>query len=928
MSNKLLASLVAALSLGALADPYVLYVSPNGNDAASGETSSAPLRTINMAVATMEHYADIDEVGGKVYLLNGNYLDETTQYPLVDNLSNTAVVVTHPISIEGYSKDASQVMVKRSSGTFRLFYLNHANAAVRHLTIAAGNSGKNPGGGVYIGANGGSVEDCVITGCAAGNVSGKEGGGGVYMESGRVMRTTVTGCSVGNMRRYGAGIYATGGVVDNCLVTGCKTSHHGTSCNGNAAVCLLGSAKMVNSTVVKNTSCLVTGVWIGSKNAQAVNCAVYGNYLCTSTHSDGATRYNGCFVNLNVGNTTLSPVHATEQGDLFVACASESEPYTDSCIQLSESPFTDFDGSDYTHGLYSPLANKGNSALARSLSSSETDLYGNDRYSGTFVDIGVYELQQGFSLNATVDKSVLVLPDDAVATFTAEQAGASGDVTYTWNFGDGTAALSTAESTVSHTYTAGGVYEVSVSASDGVHSSYYILPKKVAVYTMSFTCIADSDRVVEGGTMAFSVSDVSTDESVTYTWNFGDGGTVVSSDVQAQHTYTEDGVYSVSCHGISSTGREYEYIFAEPVTVVPRDLYADPSNTGGKAPYATWATAGNKLSTIIAYAADGCVIHLKAGTYANDKSADVKVNKGVTIIGEGDTPADVVIPGNANDSGSRNMTVSAEGALVCNLTLYGGFAGQSTGGGANLYLSAGTVSNCVLSSGRAHNNGSEAGGAKVVGGLLTHCVITNSWNRNRGDGLVLTQTGGRVSNTLITRNWKSFDVSRNPISLVYVSGGVIDNCTIAKCWIMYNTNEGKYTTTDKAVQVTGTGKAYNLAIADISYVGYSAATDSVVDYPSATPQRWAGTAENFVKCVTDDAAPINATCTVGTTATMFQDYANGDLTPGPALKNKGGAVEGYAVPSVDLAGLPRLNRAIDVGCYEKQPVRGMNVIFR
>ena len=122
--------------------------------------------------------------------------------------------------------------------------------------------------------------------------------------------------------------------------------------------------------------------------------------------------------------------------------------------------------------------------------------------------------------------------------------------------------------------------------------------------------------------------------------------------------------------------------------------------------------------------------------------------------------------------------------------------------------------------------------------------------------------------------------------------------------------------------------AYNLAIADINYVGYSSEAGAVVDYPSLTPQRWAGTAENFVKCVTDDAVPINATCSVGTTATMFQDYANGDLTPGPALKNKGGEVEGYAVPSVDLAGLPRLNRAIDVGCYEKQPVRGMNVIFR
>ena len=121
-------------------------------------------------------------------------------------------------------------------------------------------------------------------------------------------------------------------------------------------------------------------------------------------------------------------------------------------------------------------------------------------------------------------------------------------------------------------------------------------------------------------------------------------------------------------------------------------------------------------------------------------------------------------------------------------------------------------------------------------------------------------------------------------------------------------------------------KAYNCAIADFKYYQYS--DSSTWGEIEEVPARCLGTAANFVKCVTDDAEPINETCSVGTTETMFRDYANGDLTPGPALKNKGGAVEGYAFPSVDLAGLPRLNGAIDVGCYEKQPVRGMNVIFR
>ena len=145
----------------------------------------------------------------------------------------------------------------------------------------------------------------------------------------------------------------------------------------------------------------------------------------------------------------------------------------------------------------------------------------------------------------------------------------------------------------------------------------------------------------------------------------------------------------------------------------------------------------------------------------------------------------------------------------------------------------------------------------------------------------------------------------------------MDNCTIANCWIMYNTGEGKYETTDKAVNVTGTGKAYNCAIADINYVGYSAELDKVVDYTEKTPQRWAGTAANFVNCVTDDATAINETCRASTTAEMFADYAGGDLTPGVDLKNKGVAIDGYAFPSVDLAGKPRLvGSRVDIGCYE------------
>ena len=46
-------------------------------------------------------------------------------------------------------------------------------------------------------------------------------------------------------------------------------------------------------------------------------------------------------------------------------------------------------------------------------------------------------------------------------------------------------------------------------------------------------------------------------------------------------------------------------------------------------------------------------------------------------------------------------------------------------------------------------------------------------------------------------------------------------------------------------------------------------------------------------------------------------------------KNKGAIIEGVDVPSVDLLGNPRVQQsAIDIGCYEVQPAKGISVIIR
>lgn len=99
MKKTIAVLLSVACGFIALAD-NVVYVSPAGNDANPG-TSASRFRTINAALAALEAKEDIDTDGGTIYLADGTYSEEIPQYPLVATWSNSAVVVTHPISIEG-----------------------------------------------------------------------------------------------------------------------------------------------------------------------------------------------------------------------------------------------------------------------------------------------------------------------------------------------------------------------------------------------------------------------------------------------------------------------------------------------------------------------------------------------------------------------------------------------------------------------------------------------------------------------------------------------------------------------------------------------------------------------------------------------------------------------------------------------------------
>ena len=919
--KKLMAIGFAVLALMGARAENVAYLSETGNDGTAALNDEGhPYGTLQAAVEALR------ETGGTVSVARGTY--ELVPSEAAASL-NSCFVLDCAVRIVGATGDPKDVTFKRSSSVVsaRVFRLSHADAAVQAVTITGGyfkNIAAN-GGNVLIDQVGGTVENCIISNGRGSDSSGESyGGGNIYLAGGRCSGCVISGGTFGNIRPYGTNVRAAGtALVENCLITGGRDVYHTGNYSG-GAVCLDDSARLINCTVVNNHNYRLGGVVVFGDSAKVVNCVIYGNTVDNEMDDGDNSRdtYDNRICNGRLG--------------VFQSCATDVNVKTygqlnETCFSVDETDFVDVANGDWHLADLSDCRDCG-ADYAAAGGISETDLDGEQRVQG-IIDVGCYEHEGEFFIRANASSYTGILDESDTITYTVESYCADQDVSYAWDFGDGTT-VTTSETTVDHQYRTAGSYTVSVVATSGEETATLVLPQPVVISGFKCTFSVSAKRGIVNVPFVFKMTDSTAEGGIRLTWDFGDGKTLVTTDTQVEHAYDHIGAYSVKVTALSELyGEEVSYVFEEPLVTIPRDLYVSASSKNPVAPYASWATAAKKPNDAISEAVDGCIIHVRQGNYSM-AGMTTRVNKSVVLQGEGEKPSDTSLNSYTSNSGSRNMEVSAPGALVCNLQLYGGFSGSAPGGG-NLLLSAGVVSNCVLSSGRARNHPVSAGGAYVSGGLLTHCIITNSFQGNREQGIILKQVGGRVSNCLLTHNKFEWDSSRHATSLCYVDGGIIDNCTIKDCWIMYNTPDAqsanKYKTTDKAFNVTANGRSFNNVIANVRYCGWSIAANAVTAYDEKVPRRWDGTAASFVSCATDDATPINDTCFVGTLekGSLFADYENKDLTPGAVTKNRGAASGDFAFPAGDLAGNPRVvGKAIDIGCYERQLAKGFGIIVR
>lgn len=163
----------------------------------------------------------------------------------------------------------------------------------------------------------------------------------------------------------------------------------------------------------------------------------------------------------------------------------------------------------------------------------------------------------------------------------------SPEQTYTWNFGDGSAAVVTETRTVSHNYTSPGDYTGSLRIVDA-KGNITEAEKAISVRVASPVSIKSSFVYSAGGLQLFvngGASRNSLDEPLTYAWDFGNGFVEVNSDPIALHTYQYAGFYDVSLLVKDPSGR---------TSSTMKQVFI-PGNT----PYITYKTYGRKVEFTI-----------------------------------------------------------------------------------------------------------------------------------------------------------------------------------------------------------------------------------------------------------------------------------------------------------------------------------------
>ena len=391
-------------------------------------------------------------------------VDEGT-YSLRASRADLEVIAKAPIAIRSLKGAEVTKLDQGNVDGKHGIRLNHIGSVLDGFQFLNGSGCSWNYAGVYLQHIKGHVQNCIFSGpkLNINNCSGVQSGttwgatSSVGWFRNCVFRNGTYNPSTGNY--FGAPVNVGGCIVDSCVFTnnvGCKTIRmtdaivrnclfadnvsKQASYGAGGGLYLNGASLVENCTFVNNKAEYRGGAMYGT--AVAVNCAFSGNK--TTADSDGADLYGTDVRTLNCLSANFAVEELVNGNKLGVPTFADAENRDFRPTGVSPS----IDAGAYTQAAYTPGA---------------TDLVGSNRVNKV-VDIGCYEYvptgDEPLAVNVLADVQSGV--DALTVAFTATVSG-SDDVSYAWDFGDGTTST---EANPQHFYAKAGYYTVTLTVTD------------------------------------------------------------------------------------------------------------------------------------------------------------------------------------------------------------------------------------------------------------------------------------------------------------------------------------------------------------------------------------------------------------------------------------------------------------------------------
>ena len=217
------------------------------------------------------------------------------------------------------------------------------------------------------------------------------------------------------------------------------------------------------------------------------------------------------------------------------------------------------------------------------------------------------------------------------------------------------------------------------------------------------------------------------------------------------------------------------------------------------------------LNAAVAAASDYDTILVRDGTYVNDATAFLVIDKPIKVMSENGA-GHTCFRGPYDPSGttikslSKGINLNSDLAILKGLTLRNfGTDGRQTPQGLGLYLQRGLVEYCTVSNtlpnhgasalhmtggetrhsliayNRSNNNQNAPGaGVYLEGGTITNCVIrgNRAW-KNHGGGIYVAGATARATDCVIDGNICDYDDNKPRYGGgVYLESGIVDNCVV------------------------------------------------------------------------------------------------------------------------------------------------------